>query len=604
LKHAKLNATDAAEAENVWPAKMRTDCALVEHGLETDTSCRAEDSRSCSLLRVVLGFTLILSCAGAAAQESESQPPSPPKEITGEIQTAPVKLDGKTLFTVRGLSAYPAEKRAQLVAEQIEAVAKDRRFAPQSLKLNETQYETEIMAGRLPVVEIFDGDAKFEEVGRQELAHAYTIRITEAIEAYRQAREPKVLIRHVAYALAAALALLLVLFGGGRIVRRLLAVLERRYRHRIPGVGIQALKVLPAERMWAALIGALKFVAAAAGVLAIYATLDYILSLFPWTRGLSDNLSGLVLNPLRIIGNRFIAAIPDLTFLLVLSVVTYYLLKVIRLVFTSVEARGIAIPGFDPTWSKPTYRLVRGFVIAFALVVAFPYIPGSDTQAFKGVTLFIGLVFSLGSKSLIGNLISGYSLTYRKMFKQGDRVEIGGHLGDVQESRLLVTYLHTVKNEIISVPNSSVVNSNVTNYSALAQTEKLILHTNVRIGYDTPWRQVEAMLLEAAARTPGLLREPPPFVLEKQLRTFSVEYEINAHCDNPQAMESLYSALHRNILDIFNEYGVQIMTPTYVSDPVQAKFVSKDRWYKAPAMSDSSSREERAAASVIGKEHA
>ena len=570
------------------------------------SSCRAENSRSCCLIWAVLGLTLSLSGVGAVAQEASPQPASapPPEETTIEIQTAPVKLDGKTLFAVRGLSAYPAEKRAELIADRIEAVANDRHFAPQSLTLNETQFETEIMAGRLPVTEVFDGDAKFEEVGRQELAHAYTIRITEAIEAYRQAREPKVLIRHIAYALAAALALLLVLFGGSRIVHRLLSVLERRYKHRIPGVGIQALKVLPAERMWAALIGALKLVAAAAGVLAIYTTLDYILSLFPWTRGLSDDLSGLVLNPLRTIGNRFIATIPDLTFLLVLSIITYYLLKLIRLVFTSVGEGAIAITGFDPAWSKPTYRLVRGLVIAFALVVAFPYIPGSDTQAFKGVTLFIGLVFSLGSRSLIGNLISGYSLTYRKMFKPGDRVEIGGHLGDVQESRLLVTYLHTVKNEIISVPNSLVVNSNVTNYSALSKTERLILHTTVRIGYDTPWRQVEAMLLEAAARTPGLLQEPPPFVLEKQLRTFSVEYEINAHCDNPQAMESLYSSMHRNILDIFNEYGVQIMTPAYVADPVQAKFVIKDRWYTAPATSNSPAPEAKAAALAVGKEHA
>lgn len=270
-----------------------------------------------------------------------------------------------------------------------------------------------------------------------------------------------------------------------------------------------------------------------------------------------------------------------------MGVITYYLLKFIRLIFASIETEKITITSFDPTWTKPTYRLVRGFVIAFAVVVAFPYIPGSSTQAFKGVSLFIGLVFSLGSTSLIGNLISGYSLTYRRAFKQGDRVKIGEFVGDVHDSKLLVTYIHTLKNEVIAVPNSAIVNSDVTNFSSLAKTEGLILHTTVGIGYETPWRQVEAMLLEAAGRTPGLLREPKPFVLEKQLRSFDVEYEINAYCDDAQAMEWLYTALHRNILDLFNEYGVQIMTPAYVADPGEAKVVPRNQWYAAPAAHDS-----------------
>jgi small-conductance mechanosensitive channel len=250
-------------------------------------------------------------------------------------------------------------------------------------------------------------------------------------------------------------------------------------------------------------------------------------------------------------------------------------LKFIRLVFSSIENGTITIGGFDPDWAKPTYRLFRIFVVAFAVVVAFPYIPGSNTQAFKGVSLFIGLVFSLGSTSIIGNMISGYTLTYRRVFKPGDRVKIGDHVGDVQESRLLVTYLRTIKNEVTAVPNSSIVNAAVVNYSSLAQTKGLILHTSVGIGYETPWRQVEAILFEAAARTPGLLREPKPFVHEKELRTFDVEYQLNVYCDRPNSTASVYAALHRNILDLCNEYGVQIMTPAYESDPKDAKVVAK-----------------------------
>jgi small-conductance mechanosensitive channel len=165
----------------------------------------------------------------------------------------------------------------------------------------------------------------------------------------------------------------------------------------------------------------------------------------------------------------------------------------------------------------------------------------------------------------------------------GDRVKIGEHVGDVAQIRMLTTYLTSPKNERIVIPNSQILNSEIVNYSSLAQKAGLILHSIVGIGYQTPWRQVEAMLLEAAGRTSGLLQQPPPFVRQKLLGTFAVDYEINAYCDNAQAMFPLYSALHRNILDVFNEYDVQIMTPAYEGDPERPKVVPRDQWFAAPA---------------------
>jgi small-conductance mechanosensitive channel len=216
-------------------------------------------------------------------------------------------------------------------------------------------------------------------------------------------------------------------------------------------------------------------------------------------------------------------------------------------------------------------------------VVAYPYIPGSNTEAFKGVTIFLGVIFSLGSSSVIANVIAGYTMTYRRAFHVGDRVKIGDHIGDVMEVRLLVTHLRTPKNEEIVVPNSEILNSHVINYSTLARNQGLILYTTVGIGYETPWRQVEAMLLAAADRTPGLLKQPPPFVLQQVLGDFAVTYELNVYCDQPQSMAKLYTALHQNILDVFNEYGVQIMTPAYEGDPEQPKVVPKGQWFMAPA---------------------
>jgi small-conductance mechanosensitive channel len=294
-------------------------------------------------------------------------------------------------------------------------------------------------------------------------------------------------------------------------------------------------------------------------------------------------LLGHVLDPLGTIGAGIVDGIPNFLFLVILFFLTRYLLKLIHLFFTAVGRGEVKLAGFEREWADPTYKLLRIGVIVFALVVAYPYIPGSGSDAFKGISIFIGIVFSLGSSSAISNLIAGYSMTYRRAFRIGDRVKIGDKMGDVTEMRLQATHLRTIKNEEVIVPNSNILNNEVVNYSSLAHSGGLILHTTVGIGYETPWRQVEAMLLMAAERTPGLMKEPPPFVRHEELGDFAVSYEINVYCDNAQAMGQIYTDLHRNILDIFNEYEVQIMTPAYEGDPEKPKVVPKGEWFSAPA---------------------
>jgi small-conductance mechanosensitive channel len=284
------------------------------------------------------------------------------------------------------------------------------------------------------------------------------------------------------------------------------------------------------------------------------------------------------------LGLGLVGMIPNLVFLAILTVVIRYVLKLIRALFDGLASRTLALKEFDPEWSWPTYRLVRFFVIAFALVVAYPYIPGSESGAFKSISLFVGIIFSLGSSSFIGNFIAGYSMTYRRTFKVGDRVKIGEQVGIVERIRLMVTHLRTIKNEEVLVPNSVILGAEVINYSSMAREPGLILHTTVGIRYEVPWRQVEAMLLEAAARTEGLCREPEPFAVPKELGEFYVTYEINVFCDNPRLMEKRYGKLHRNILDVFNEYGVQIMTPASEGDPHEPKVVPRDQWNPAPAV--------------------
>ena len=501
----------------------------------------------------------------------------------GEPAVAPVVLDGDTLFSVRGISSFPAERRAGRIAEAIREVAADRTVPVESLAAAETPLGTLLTAGGKRVLALVDADAELEGVSRGVLAEAYRQRIAEAVTEYRREREPSVLWRNGARAALATLGLVIVLWLASRILRRLRSALDRRYRARISDVHIHSFEIVRAEQLWHALHRGISVTAGVVALVVVYVYLNYVLLLFPWTRGLGRNLLAIMLRPLVTLGTGAVAFLPDLVFLVVLVVITRWLLKLVKLYFRRVAAGTITMAGFDAEWATPTERILRLVLIAFALVIAYPYIPGSGSEAFKGISLMLGLVFSLGSSSVISNVVAGQSLAFRRAFKVGDRVKIGEHIGEVTDIRLLTTFLRSPKNEQIVIPNSNILNSDVVNYSALASQSGLILHTIVGIGYETPWRQVEAMLLEAAARTPGLLREPPAFVLQKLLGTFAVDYELNAYCDNTRGLLLLYTALHRNILDVFNEYGVQIMTPAYEGDTEQPKVVARENWHLAPA---------------------
>lgn len=223
--------------------------------------------------------------------------------------------------------------------------------------------------------------------------------------------------------------------------------------------------------------------------------------------------------------------------------------------------------------------------------MTYPHIPGSGSEAFKGISIFLGVLLSLGSTSMIGNILTGYTLVPRRAFRAGDRIKNNDQLGDVMERRLLVTHLRWLKNEEIIVPNLEILNSSVINYSSLAKRQGLILHRTVGIGYEKPWRQVEAMLVEAAEQTPGLPKDPRPFVLQQSLGDFCVTYELNVYSNRPHDMMELYTILSRNILDVFNEHGGQIMIPAYRADPEPRKIVPKNQWFAPPAQPPANSRE-------------
>jgi small-conductance mechanosensitive channel len=534
-------------------------------------------------------FVVAVLASVGLSPVSAATPEVPPSETalvageTAEIDVAPVIVDGKSVLRVRGVTAFPAEKRADLIAGRIQSIAADRSISTDTLRIEESEGLTRILAGKRLVMVVTDADAHIEQLDRHNLANTYASRIGEVIRDYRLERSAERLARSGMYALAATAALLLLVWVGAHAMKRLDRVLERRVKARLAGIEEKSLRILSAAQLWQTLRGlrSLLWTLIVLGASLVY--LAFLLQLFPWTRWIGVRLFDLLFDPLRTIVMGILEAIPDLLFLAVLVIVVRFALKAMHLLFAGIAEGAVSLAAFEAEWAWPTYRLIRLMVLAFAVVVAYPYIPGSGSDAFKGVSIFLGVIFSLGSSSVIGNVIAGYTMTYRRAFRIGDRVRINEHLGDVAEMRLLVTHLRSPKNEEIVIPNSLILNSSVVNYSSLAREGKLILNTTVGIGYETPWRQVETMLLQAAERTEGLVREPPAFVLQKALGDFAVTYEINAYCGDAQAMNQLYTKLYQNILDVFNEYGVQIMTPAYESDPEQPKIVPKEQWYAAPA---------------------
>jgi len=547
-------------------------------------------------LRAVVLVLVAASAAGPArARAQGASPASGASEVQLEeaVQTAPVIVDGIVLFRVRGVTSFPAPERAQIIAGRVVAVAENQAFNPDALRIEETELASRILADRQLIMAVYDADGRVEGIRRQVLASACLERIRSAIAAYRADRSAPAVERAVVRAVAGtavAVVLLLVLAWTGR---RIDTAIEFRYRRRVEALAAKSKDVVSATSVWTSLRSGLKFVRSIILAALGFLFLEYALALFPQTRPIAWNLGNWVLEPLGTMWTSFATTIPSLIFLAILFLVVRILVKLIHRFFDAVDEGRLVFDRFERAWAIPTYKLVRLLVVAFAVVVAYPYVPGSNSDAFKGVSLFLGVAFSLGSSSFLANMIAGYSMNYRRLFKVGDRVKIGDVNGEVTAVRLQVTHVRTIRNEEVTIPNSVILNAHVVNYSALARSKGLVLMATVGIGYETPWRQVEAMLLEAARRTPGLLPEPAPFIRQQALGDFAVTYALCVYADQPMKMEAIYTDLYRNVLDVFNQYGVQIMTPAYRGDPEIPKVVPRDQWYMAPAKPDADGSPER-----------
>ncbi|MCL4799767.1 MAG: mechanosensitive ion channel [Burkholderiales bacterium] len=493
----------------------------------------------------------------------------------------PVRLGDETVVYIRrGIKELTPQERAEDLSRRITRVAEDPAVPEVKVVVEETPISSDLRVGDTVLVSVFDEDAGAVGLPRHQTALIAAERIEQAIARYRQQRTPGAMIAAAGKALGTVAIVALFLFLFERIYRRLRARVLGALKARLQRVEDTTASAFRADQLRFPLLIFMRLVHVTVWVAALYLVVNLSLSYFAQTRSVARQLADLILGPIGHLLYSMLHALPGLVVVLVIAVTARYLVRTARFFFTQVESGRVQIGGFYPEWARPTQRLVTVFVLITAIVMAYPYIPGSGSPAFQGMAIFLGLLGSLGATGVVANLINGLLITYMRSFRPGDLVKIGDTTGVVAESSLLVTRLRTMKNIEISVPNSLVLSGQVVNYSISGQPT---LSTTVTIGYDTPWRQVHAMLLGAAERTALVARDPAPFVLQTALDDFYVRYELNFSLADLARMPLALSQLHQNIQDAFNEHGVQIMSPHFVASPEAPAVVPPAKWYAPPA---------------------
>jgi small-conductance mechanosensitive channel len=525
---------------------------------------------------------LILFFAAAPLWAKKSAGAAPP-----EKSTAAVTLDGRPLFYVQEkvMSFSPAD-RARAIEARIGRLARDRAFRIDTVSLEPGDGATDIAAGDLVIMSVTEKDAVAAGMPRAELAERNARLIREAVAEHRRSHGIRNLALGASLALLATAVFVLLLNFLGRMVPKVRAAIARS-KGRFPALRLQKIEILSADRAAELLSGAVGALRAAAVLLLIYFYLLAVFSLFPWTRDIAGSLFDYVLVPLRAVGRAAADYAPNVVFIIVILATVRFVLRAVRLVFDEIRRGRVVLAGFYPDWAEPTYKIVRFVVIVLTAVVVFPYLPGSDSPAFKGITVFLGVLFSLGSTSAVANVVAGVILTYMRPFRLGDRVKIADTVGDVVEKSLLVTRVRTIKNMEVTIPNAMVLGSHIANFSSEATGEGLILNTSITIGYDAPWRKVRETLIAAALVTENILEKPSPFVFQTSLNDFHVTYEVNAYTRAPALSARIYSDLHQNIQDKFNEAGIEILSPHYAAlrdgNEITISADKRPQGYKPPA---------------------
>ena len=499
---------------------------------------------------------------------------------------APVVVFKDTVFLIYSkLGPFNPAERAKSISEKIELLVTNNLYSSTKLKIFESAESVDLLHEDLILLSITEQDAFWLNKSRKQIAEEYSLALQNSIKTY---------IEHTSFVSTliriGLLFLVLAIFWIGiRLMNKIftwmnLWIIKKGTRF-ITGVKFRNYEFLSAEQEKTIIHLILKMLKWTSIAFIVYLTLPIMFSIFPATKGIAATLFGYIVNPIKGFLSALIQYIPELFTIFVIAAIAKYVVRFLKFISLEIENEKLQLPGFYADWAAPTYNISKLIIYAFSFIIIFPYLPGSDSPAFQGVSVFLGLLISLGSSSAIGNIIAGLVIIYMRAFKIGDRVKIGDVVGDVIEKTMLVTRIKTTKNEEVTIPNSSILNGSTINYSS--SNLGLILNTTITIGYDVPWRKVHELLITAALKTNFIKDDPKPFVLQTSLDDFYVSYQINAYTESPNRSAGIYSDLHSNIQDVFNENGVEILSPHYRAArdgnmvTIPAEYLPED--YKIPS---------------------
>ena len=480
-----------------------------------------------------------------------------------------VTLGGDTVVTIHAPTpTLTPQERAELYSDRVLLAAKS--FSPKfdTLSVVDNGMSLDIAFREKPLINITAIDAYWAGMDRIALANAERERLHAAIAAYKKGLGLWNILRMVGLSLAVVAALVALFMFVSRTFRNVIdrKITDNREKW-FKGIHFRNIELMTSEKLTAAALFVSKAMRYAIYAIMLYAALPMIFAIFPATRHIAKLLFSWIADPVFSMGEGLIAYLPNLLRIAVIIFVMRYILKFMRYVAAEIETGRLAIPGFYPDWARATFNILRIFIYAFTVVLIFPLLPNSDSSIFKGVSVFIGVLFSIGSSSVISNMMAGIVITYMRSFKIGDRIKVGDVYGDVVEKTLFVVRVMTIKKEVITVPNSSILSANVTNYStAVGEGEQgVIISIEFSVCYDVHWERAHRALIEAALGAEHVLPNPPPFVFTKELSDFAVIYSLRAYTRRPDLYSVICSHINRNALDVFKREGIEMIVPQYRS---------------------------------------
>ncbi len=526
------------------------------------------------LLALTLALIVTLQLPGVAQlfPFSNASPSPTPSPIDVNAQTADIVLDGDPLLQIKvGLGPFTPSARAKAINARLVQMAEDFNIPVESIRVVPKGEDYLVVAGKetiLLISTVTAQDAAAANTTATNLATSVAAKMQQAVADYREARGPRQIAIGLGQTILTTLAFLVLL----TLFNRFYSKAVDQFQHwvkthstnvQLPG-RIQASSIAPFIALIVQLFELLRNVL---NLVLIGFFTFLVLGFFPWTRPLSRNFWGIIKSTFSGVQQAIIGYLPNLFTLILIIFITYEVLAFIKLYFKEVERGNISVPWLYPDWIIPTFHLVQFFILALAAAIGLPFLPGFNSPAFQGVSLVLSALFTFGAAGAVSNIVGGVIAVYTRGFLLGDMVRVGDMVGIVVDKDLLVTRIRTPKNVLITFPNSTILNSNIINYSAMARKSGdntgLVLHTTITLGYDVPWKKIYEALEQAAAVTPNILQDPPPFVLQTSLNDFNVAYELNAFTDRPDLMPVTYSLMHQNIQDKCNEVGIEILSPNY-----------------------------------------